>query len=345
MRRAGLQARVGDQRPGARPCNLSRNRLRLRQDHVCYVLVQGCGRGPPSRYLQRQDLLCMTGSTTMTPRSSTVSYLLVGIAIPLVHSLGRLVQQRNDPEQRGARLRKLKRRNARLRAANRSLRAELEEARVGDRGDLRFVFIVTYGRSGSTLLQGILSSIPGYLIRGENGGAAYHLYKFHTIAEHRRKSSRGWRSPRSAWFGIGDYPTQLALRELRWLLLATVIRPEQDSRVVGFKEIKWHQKDLGEYVQFLRAVFPGARFVINTRNLDEVAVSKWWAKRSDAREVLTKTEERILALKASLGDDAYHIHYDDYAQEPDKLRGLFDWLGEEFDEARIKGIMAKKHSY
>ena len=41
------------------------------------------------------------------------------------------------------------------------------------------VFVMTYGRSGSTLLMGLLNSIPGYLIRGENRHAMRHLYDFH----------------------------------------------------------------------------------------------------------------------------------------------------------------------
>ena len=32
-------------------------------------------------------------------------------------------------------------------------------------GELRHVFVMTYGRSGSTLLMGILNSIPGWLLR------------------------------------------------------------------------------------------------------------------------------------------------------------------------------------
>ena len=35
------------------------------------------------------------------------------------------------------------------------------------RDDFGYLFVVTYGRSGSTLLMGLLNSIPGYLIRGE----------------------------------------------------------------------------------------------------------------------------------------------------------------------------------
>jgi hypothetical protein len=277
----------------------------------------------------------------MTPRSGSGRRRLSTIAVRVFPPLGRLVRQRNDLQRRVARLRAqrdaLKTRNMRLAASQRV-------SRKGDRGDLRYLFIVTYGRSGSTLLQGILSSIPGYLIRGENGGAAYHLYKFHAVAEHSRTSHPGWRSTRSAWFGIGGYPTRLALKQLRELLLATLIRPEKDSRVVGFKEIRWRQSDLDEYVGFLRAVFPGARFVINTRNLDDVAVSQWWARNSEARTVLAEAEDRMLALKTSLGDDAYHIHYDDYAHDLGKLRGLFEWLGEEFDESRVKEVMNEKHS-
>lgn len=252
------------------------------------------------------------------------------------------------------RIDQMQRRNTRLKEARRSLRAELRELRgdegrlqrQSDREDLGFLFIVTYGRSGSTLLQGIISSIPGYLIRGENGGVVYHLYKFHTTATARSASKQArWKSPQSAWFGIGGYPQAVALRELRRLVLNTVIRPDSDSRVVGFKEIRWLQEDLDEYVDFLRAVFPGARFVVNTRNLDDVSGSKWWAQNPDSRRILADAERRMLALADRLGDDAFHIHYNDYAQSPGKLRGLFEWLGEEFDEALVAEIMARRHSY
>ena len=274
----------------------------------------------------------------MTPGSGTSRRWLLRVFPPL----GRLVQQRNDLQQRVTKLRA--ERDA-LKTRNKALAATRRGFGKDDHADeLGYLFIVTYGRSGSTLLQGILSSIPGYLIRGENGGAAYHLYKFHADAEHSRTSHPGWQSSRSAWFGIGGYPTRLALKRLRALLLATLIRPEKDSRVVGFKEIRWRQSDLAEYVGFLRAVFPGARFIINTRNLDDVVVSQWWAKQSDSREVLTEAEDRMLALKTTLGDDAYHIHYDDYVHDPGRLRGLFDWLGEEFDESRVKEVMSEKHS-
>ena len=37
-------------------------------------------------------------------------------------------------------------------------------------GPLRYVVVVSYGRTGSTLLQGVLMSAPHVMVRGEQGG-------------------------------------------------------------------------------------------------------------------------------------------------------------------------------
>ena len=39
------------------------------------------------------------------------------------------------------------------------------------------VLIITYGRSGSTLLQGLLNSIDGCIVRGENYDACKGLFR------------------------------------------------------------------------------------------------------------------------------------------------------------------------
>ncbi len=223
------------------------------------------------------------------------------------------------------------------------------------RRDLGYVFIVTYGRSGSTLLQGVLNSIPGYLVRGENRQALRHLRAFHEVAvqergrqrrmQRRRGVEPGSHDASSAHYGIDRFPVRRSLAGIRRLALDTLLRPEPDTRVVGFKEIRWAGTDVATYVAWLQEVFPGARFVVNTRDLASVSRSKWWADDPEARDTLEAVEGRLLALCESLGDAAFHVHYDDYADDPAALRPLFDWLGEEYDEPRLRQVFDTRHSY
>jgi hypothetical protein len=214
--------------------------------------------------------------------------------------------------------------------------------------DLDYLFIMTYGRSGSTLLQGILNSIPGYLVRGENRDAVYHLYRFHsTCTQEARRVARkdGRKRPVThPFFGIDSFPAERSLEQVRELVDRTLLRPEPGTRVAGYKEIRWYQKDLPDYVAFLRAAFPGARFLVNTRDHEAVLASAFWKdKPRDGR--LERAEQSILEVAAGLGRAAYRVHYDDYVADPRRLAGMFDWLGEPFDETRVREVMRVRHSY
>lgn len=247
-----------------------------------------------------------------------------------------------------------------LRAQLSTLRRERDRARrrlaraTGD-PELGYLFVVTYGRSGSTLIQGILNSIPGYLIRGENRQLLRHLYDYHRAAVDERAKLRrqqrrkgipvGGFEPVSPFYGFDDFPPKQSLAGIRRLALRTLLRPEADTRVVGFKEIRWAEDDVGDFVEWLRQVFPGARFLINTRNLDDVSQSKWWADSPNALEQLTAVEERLLRLRNALGDSAFHVRYDDYVADPAALAPLFDWLGEEFDVDTVRRVLSVPHSY
>lgn len=211
---------------------------------------------------------------------------------------------------------------------------------------MEYLFVVTYGRSGSTLLSGLLNAIPGYVIRGENADALRHLYDFHTtlMTEKERRPRSG--KPTHPSFGIGGVPRDLLTERTRDLVLDTVLRPHRRTRVTGFKEIRWWREDLEGYVSWLREVFPGARFLINTRDHESVLKSAWWARgdRQQKAEHLADFESRILALGDDLGDAAYRIHYDDYTADPTALRGLYEWLGEPWDEAAVRRTLAVRHA-
>ena len=228
-------------------------------------------------------------------------------------------------------------------------------ARLDPPKDLEYLFVVTYGRSGSTLLQGVLNSIPGYVIRGENRQLLRHLFELHRTGVRIRKSQRRQlrdregsptaTTPAAPFYGMEDFPKTATLPQIRKLAVDSVMRPPAGTRVTGYKEIRWDAEDVGEFIAWLREVFPGARFVINTRELTDVARSKWWAEDPESYDRLRATEERLLALLPELGDAAYHVRYDEYVADPGALEPLFAWLGEPYDADRVREVLAVRHSY
>lgn len=214
---------------------------------------------------------------------------------------------------------------------------------------LRYLFVVAYGRSGSTLVQGLLNTVPDYLIRGENRGVLYRLYQYHSGLEKARDEFGRSRAltPRDSWYGIDGYSAASAVTRIRSLLLDTLLKPQPDTRVVGFKEIRWFYRDWEPYLAFVQEVFPGARFVVNTRDHQGVAGSQWWSKHDRAEVInrITGYEKQMTAMVAKLGAAAYRIHYDDYVADPSMLGGLFGWLGEPFDAEAVARTMAVRHSF
>lgn len=247
---------------------------------------------------------------------------------------------------------KTRRALAALREENRLLRRDLEVARLNaspstPTDDLDFVFVVTYGRSGSTLLMGLLNAIPGYLLRGENRNALHHLYTYHSvITEARDVNAKGERlPPEHPWFGIDAYPEDVAVARMRTLAIDTLMRPEPGVRVAGFKEIRWAQTtDPAAFLDFTERLFPGARFILNTRDLDAVANSSWYRKNPDSRAGLEVTDANLREAIRTRGERGYHVHYDDYVADHGVIRGLYEWLDEEFDAEKVARVFGTKYS-
>lgn len=211
----------------------------------------------------------------------------------------------------------------------------------------RHVFVVTYGRSGSTLLMNILNSADGCLIRGENNNVLYHLYRSYTaLVEARANHGRYAHEQTSAWWGIADIDTARYRQQIATLFVDSVLRPEPDDRVVGFKEIRFSREDipdLGDFLQFLYSTFEDARIVVNHRKLSDVANSKWWRRDENSIHRLEEIDSRLW----SLNDPArvFHFEYDQALVDRGHIERMFDWLGLPYDQQRVDEVMETRHSY
>lgn len=216
----------------------------------------------------------------------------------------------------------------------------------------KYLFVITYGRSGSTLLAGLLNLVPGALIRGENHGALNHLYRAVRSAE-RTQTQPGVRpedTPADPWFGARSVAPAAFRKELVEAFVRHVLVPPPEASLLGFKEIRFRLGDFTEdefldFLAFLREAFERPCFVFNVRRHADVARSAWWAEERGARAELAELDRRFRLAAARHADISAWVDYDRLLAEPASIGGLYDFIGAEVDEAAVRTVFATPHSY
>ncbi|GJM37525.1 MAG: hypothetical protein DHS20C19_08920 [Acidimicrobiales bacterium] len=235
----------------------------------------------------------------------------------------------------------------------RAYRAATRNVADGTHERLRFdhVLIVTYGRSGSTLLQGVLNTINGLLMRGENGNAFHEFFKAAREVESNRHRSGSSFAPYSAWFGMAEMSAIRLVDELRPVARRMLLGNDVDDPAVGaigFKEIRYLdvQDDLLDYLGFLEELFPNTAFVFNTRDPGETVASGWWVDEDPAvvTDEILRLHSRFTAF-AEGRSNCFSIDYRDVVGTTQRLQDLFAFLGADFDQDRADAVLAVSHSY
>jgi len=218
----------------------------------------------------------------------------------------------------------------------------------------KFIFVVTYGRSGSTLMQNLLNSLDGACVRGENGNALLPLARAWNSVRtspnlrklHRRGNETASTSP---WFGGENIDPERYGRALAEVFTQEILSPPPGTRLSGFKEIRWTREAANFEVtmNFARTCFPNARFVFNTRDHGEVANSGWWADVpvEKVRANLTRAETLYDEYLSKHPNCGIRVHYNDYVKDHDALRPLFTFLDEPFNPDSIAKVMDQKLSH
>lgn len=211
-----------------------------------------------------------------------------------------------------------------------------------------YVFIVTYGRSGSTVLQKVLQSIDGYFVRGENNHTLYALFDAHRRAfEARHKHGTGEPQADNPWYGADLIRPARFSTGLCEVFLREIIQPPADARIVGFKEIRFHEageEQFENYLNFIANKFPGTKFIFNTRNWEAVSKSSWWATMNPERvREIVETCDRMYANYALKHPGYCHqMKYEDFSGNAEAFRGLYEFLGETFDLAKVEGLISQR---
>jgi hypothetical protein len=214
------------------------------------------------------------------------------------------------------------------------------------------LLIITYGRSGSTLLTGILNSIDRCLIRGENNNFIEGFYDAYTKIESARQMRTGDRTTQ-AWYGIQDIDTEFFLESTKNLTKKLLFGRElySDFDLYGFKEIRYFEMDIDKlsgYLNFLKKVFPKSCFIFNRRDLDEVCKSSWFADRSinTVKKKLIAFESACDEFIAKNPDSSIVVNYNRIIDlSSGEIKNLFDFIEQPYDREKIDSILKVQHSY
>ncbi|MEM7690525.1 MAG: sulfotransferase [Pseudomonadota bacterium] len=218
---------------------------------------------------------------------------------------------------------------------------------------MEYLFVVTYGRSGSTVLLNLLNAIDGYCIRGENGGVLNALAASHSQLKKGREANAGHNEePHTPWYGISETDPDRWAQSLAEVFTRDILQTPPGTRVAGFKEIRYTPGALDEdayraMIDFQASAFPTSRFIFNTRDSQEVAKSGWWPHSKirgarDVHELVAICDKRFGESCATLGERAFLIDYADYNGKPEGFRPLLSWLGEEVPRADLERVCARK---
>ena len=226
-----------------------------------------------------------------------------------------------------------------------------------------FLFIVTYGRSGSTILMNVLNSLPGVLIRGENAHACRHLRQivekvlgdknFYRRRLAAQPEEEGWPllrkdlgTPRDPWYGAELVTVDGVGQALAGAFIDSFLCLPPDTRIAGFKEVRYldHCDEIGRDLDFLRRFFPRARFVFLTRDHRAVMASGMYAKVSPfvMAPKLRAADAAFRAYADAHPEVCHLLRYEDFARNTDGLRPLFAFLDEPFDAARIEEVLDRQ---
>ncbi|WP_164744807.1 sulfotransferase [Nioella ostreopsis] len=229
--------------------------------------------------------------------------------------------------------------------------------------------MITYGRSGSTLTQELLNSLPGYCVRGENGNLTHFMAKMAHMVEwnesftsrrdlaSRRDSSAMSREERvyyqnllgstyDPWYGaeLAD-PDDFRL-SLFDLFAQKILQVPDDCRVSGFKEIRqWeHPAFFNTHLDILRTSFPNTRFLFQTRNWEDVSRSGWWAKipPEQVRAKITTANSLFEGYQSANPEACFTIEFERFREGIPFVRKILDFLGEDLPDARINSVLSNR---
>lgn len=213
---------------------------------------------------------------------------------------------------------------------------------------------MTYGRSGSTLTQGMLNALPRTLVRGENNLFLLPIFRSWFGLKNFQERFRGKGNPltTSAFYGLHELDMDAfaaSVRELvRVQLLGTT--PPEDVDRLGFKEVLWHRlkpRQWPDFFDFMDRTFDDPLFVLNSRDVEQASTSGFWRSRKPgvAMQQITRVRKLQDFLRETRPERCFDTRYEvttsaDRAEAAASMKGLAEFVTGSCDEELLERMLA-----
>ena len=222
----------------------------------------------------------------------------------------------------------------------------------------RFVFVVTYGRSGSTLTQGLLNTLPRTLVRGENNLYLLPMFRAYASLESFKDKFGGPGAAKasSAFYGLREVDLDAFAVSVRQLvqqqLLGDVALSDVDR--LGFKEVLWHRikpEEWSDFFGFMDLAFDDPRYVLNRRDVAMTSTSGFWQKKEPgvAEQQINRVRRLQDFLRESRADRCVDTQFeamtsDDRAVAAEQLRRLAEFVTGSCDDDLLAALFATRET-
>jgi hypothetical protein len=204
------------------------------------------------------------------------------------------------------------------------------------------IYIVTYGRSGSTLLMKYICRLPGCDIQGEN---FLFLLPLMSAEERLRRAeavrSRNTTSYDNPWYGSQNISSKRWRRDVLHLLFNQLYPSKPIPKTIGFKEIRWYRSigpdKFNQSLNWLGELRKPFGIIFLFRNLDNVMQSGWWVdlspdRKLEERQKLEKFEELSVAYAERYNDSSLIISYEEFISDQAIAESICEFIGVKFSE-------------
>ena len=213
---------------------------------------------------------------------------------------------------------------------------------LGDKCDLcsrKWLFIVGTGRSGSTTLLNMIDVIPFFRISGENSGVAQLLFGLHQAAERVNRNNKHRLRPgnntldavarslrsKSPWFAFRTFEVGSRLCAMQAYVLTMLGESGENgsNEVIGWKEIRYEE---ASDLDFMRLLFPCAKFLVNIRRDTATQVKSSFQKKQNTVQSLNKFNLMLMGWSERQPRDTVRVMAVEDFSVP-TFNELLDFLG------------------